>query len=490
MKTLILCPVLLFVCIPSISSSGNLTVKESLFIRGGQYCGATGRWYSCGDALCREVSHCPSNPGLVSCACPVDFASCPSEEDMMQTTADVRWLVWGCPKCDCGCRSKVGDEGPLCVQRRAHALFWGVAVAAASSPPPQCDHQHTEQHREVLRRLPNARKRLCNVTAGQHVQGGWQPKEPSDRPAWPCCSGDYVGTKKGSYLENPCQCGAHLNPFNSEPANVETVLTGRRDFYARSAHHACRCAATLTAAEWVPLQCYLPAWDSRSFCNALGNRTILLVGDSTMHQTATTLQNAAFPFCADQIHYGPSDTLIGIRAGHMNRGKRWLEWVQRVRPDIAIVTAGAHIRPVQAFKGLLKEFLSQYRRARISQKEKGSHFPSTVIWKTQNPAGCGPAILTQADRKGGSWLRKQNSSTDQSMQLAKEYGWDKFELYDKMARSELTNYDIPVLDLDPLYFRVDAHVVGDCLHTCEQAEGPLHLFPVLLARMLHEIDLK
>ena len=34
--------------------------------------------------------------------------------------------------------------------------------------------------------------------------------------------------------------------------------------------------------QWKPSFCDLPAWDANAFCHLLGNRTVLLVGDSTM----------------------------------------------------------------------------------------------------------------------------------------------------------------------------------------------------------------
>ena len=80
-------------------------------------------------------------------------------------------------------------------------------------------------------------------------------------------------------------------------------------------------------------------------CELLGTRRVLLIGDSTMSQTASTLMNVLFPVCATQIFYAPGDTLIAERLGHLNRGKRWNEYVYDFEPDIVVVTAGAHIYP-------------------------------------------------------------------------------------------------------------------------------------------------
>ena len=41
--------------------------------------------------------------------------------------------------------------------------------------------------------------------------------------------------------------------------------------------------------DWVPCFCMLHRWNASFFCELLGNRTILLVGDSTMEQSVSTL---------------------------------------------------------------------------------------------------------------------------------------------------------------------------------------------------------
>jgi hypothetical protein len=42
---------------------------------------------------------------------------------------------------------------------------------------------------------------------------------------------------------------------------------------------------------WEPTSCSLLAWNSSQFCSLLGSRRILIIGDSTMHQTAVELMN-------------------------------------------------------------------------------------------------------------------------------------------------------------------------------------------------------
>ena len=81
-------------------------------------------------------------------------------------------------------------------------------------------------------------------------------------------------------------------------------------------------------------------------CRMLGNRRVLYIGDSTAHEAASTLMNSFRPAgetCQTQITFALSDTLIGGNYGASNRGRRWTTAVDVVRPDIIILSVGAHI---------------------------------------------------------------------------------------------------------------------------------------------------
>ena len=124
---------------------------------------------------------------------------------------------------------------------------------------------------------------------------------------------------------------------------------------------------------WTPNECTLPPWNAASFCRALDGRRILFVGDSTMHQTASTLRalvweavrqeesgnasasttassqaKAQLVQCMDHIDFALSDTLVRHNFGVMNRGEYWLEPVARFKPDIVVVSVGAHLHPRSA----------------------------------------------------------------------------------------------------------------------------------------------
>ena len=78
----------------------------------------------------------------------------------------------------------------------------------------------------------------------------------------------------------------------------EGVYHGRAEFFAHTGGNACICPVkhilAMNSYKWVPHACSLREFEPRDFCMRLGNRTVLLVGDSTMEQAASTLMNAAF----------------------------------------------------------------------------------------------------------------------------------------------------------------------------------------------------
>jgi len=63
---------------------------------------------------------------------------------------------------------------------------------------------------------------------------------------------------------------------------------------------------------WVPDHCILEKFSGQQFCNLLGKRRILLIGDSLMHQLSSALINILKMLdapCLKQISYGKSSHL-------------------------------------------------------------------------------------------------------------------------------------------------------------------------------------
>lgn len=111
----------------------------------------------------------------------------------------------------------------------------------------------------------------------------------------------------------------------------------------------------------------------------------------------------------------------------------------------------------------------------------------TVVWKTQQPAGCTDEIFHPEDP-----IRAAREFNFNKTDRSKEYGFDTFYPRDVYAMKRFQASGVPILDLRMLYSRSDAHRSSrdrhgrDCLHMIYP--GPLEVLAPLLQRLLREID--
>ena len=178
-----------------------------------------------------------------------------------------------------------------------------------------------------------------------------------------------------------------------------------------------RCLGYMERFEFKSEGCVLPKWDARAFCEALGSRRILFIGDSTMQQHAASVAHAvrwgsAQGFtqgdgasCAARLLAGVSDTLLGRpRFGANNRGHAWdaivrASGLQTAGPhaDIIVLAAGAHIYGEANFSFVLEQVASARERL----------LPHVhLIWQTGPSAGCGPKPLAAAPN-ASFWARQR-----------------------------------------------------------------------------------
>ena len=213
-------------------------------------------------------------------------------------------------------------------------------------------------------------------------------------------------------------------------------------------------------------------------CRLLGNRTVLVLGDSTMAQASSALHNAFLPGgCQQNIINVLSDTLVKRSLGHMNRGPHWTTAVDRVGPDIVIYSFGAHITGEHLFKEVFNETLAE-----MSRMEAETNSSIRFVYKTQSPGGCSRTISSERpDRAAASYPPE-----------ALKYQHAMFHGRDLYAIGQLKSRGRLFLDMRMLYSRGDAHPGSaawpksgwktDCLHFC--SPGPLDVIADLFYDLL------
>ena len=158
-----------------------------------------------------------------------------------------------------------------------------------------------------------------------------------------------------------------------------------------------------------------------------------------------------------------------------------------VRPrDVLVLSAGAHIYGAANFTRVLDEVVHDYQQLPAPRPH--------LVWKTQHPAGCGKVPLTSLPSATPSYWTQQDKAGVGG--FGGSHNWPSFEARDAQAKRAWERVGhARILDIGPLYYRVDAHVSSpgnlglstfhkrDCLHSC--VPGPLStLVPQLLLHLL------
>ena len=373
---------------------------------------------------------------------------------------------------------------------------------------------------------------LCR--AGAHLDGAWQRIADGTPKAWKCSVGWLANHTKpsdwriynrhqGPLLARSCECDAAHGSARRHSADDYTWETRR----GRGS-------------------CVFPRWDGNRFCAALGSRVILLVGDSTMFQFASTLQallrasgDGGGSSCAAQIDYALSDTLLGGCLGYFGRGGQWGALVSSSKrwPSIVILAAHAHVyRPpvgkcspypptqhtreeqLAAFEAVLHNVFQSAASLR-HLASAGGRPPPAFVWRTAIPghAECnrsamsgGPAAVGRAtlrtrtspvvERAGGhgSCDGDDDTSTTSTAVTTGPFNWASFPSMDRLAACAIaangSRVGLSLLDTSMLYARPDAHPSShvptlapqdhaqDCLHFC--TPGPLDETARVLQLML------
>jgi len=284
----------------------------------------------------------------------------------------------------------------------------------------------------------------------------------------PELDGEWVFDENKTFL-NPvcCESDDRLYRFNKGNCSKERPsndFSGRHDFLSPMRGRACRCSNFTDRYTWKSNS--LPIWNPHDFCRRLNNRTILLVGDSTVSQASTHLMNSVFTAgCQVHMSFMHSDTLIHEQMGALNRGAYWTDAIARKNPDIVVFSSGPHIYGDANYSRVYNSILSDIK---ILQRIKNI----TFVWKTNQPGGCTREISKSHPFKAAHEIPEPM------------FNHDEFFERDSITIQLMQENSIPFIDVRMLYSRSDSHpnTNDDCLHVC--SPGPLDIFPILMYRML------
>ncbi len=186
---------------------------------------------------------------------------------------------------------------------------------------------------------------LCK--GDQYVKGQWVlDSKPREKSFFCCSNGDMGGG-------NPSCSGTHENygrkHFSYEDLVVAPGSACICDLMAETRDSV----SERESYDWVPESCrWEKTFTGSQFCKVLGKRRLLMIGDSLVHQLASTLVNILKTRdapCLDQISFGVSNHLK-YEANHPPHVTRF-DGNQNIRhffsqnsgADICLINAGAHL---------------------------------------------------------------------------------------------------------------------------------------------------
>jgi len=315
----------------------------------------------------------------------------------------------------------------------------------------------------------------------EHNKGRWVKYENVSalKKSFHCCQ--YEGL---DYRHDLVACN---NPLWHESLSFydKYLVTGFNDYPTYAGEHSCHCDAnegryTVNPREtyyWRPDNCDLLPWNVTRFCEILGTRHVLLVGDSTMAQTYATLTNmvqAGNGSCNSQLMFGRSNYVVfGLKGGHNLH-----EWAQVSRlPDIIIINVSAHLHDL----GDMWDIQRRLKQSLETLRNMYSAVNRTVdlYWKTSNPAHLNCTYLHEP-------FAPEILNANQIDQSKDKYGWRMFQDFDEMAINASSTFNYSIIDVSPLRLRPDGHNSvywhDDCLHYC--IPGPLDIFSTVFLHTL------
>lgn len=257
--------------------------------------------------------------------------------------------------------------------------------------------------------------------------------------------------------------------------------------------------------QWSPSTCTLLEWDAAQFCEILGDRKILFLGDSSNGHSAITLVNMindADEICSENIQF-ISMPLLGLSI----LSPTDITDLKKEFPEFIIASAGHHFHEdtgKEDFNNAFDKFISTLvdLHSQSTHTKGAKKHPFHFMWKSINPPHIHCNKYPEPTTERVPFLHSMDPQCK----------WDWFDTYDEHARNATVADSISgsstafttasttatvgaasgprmsYIDMSPLLYRPDAHPKDDCLHYC--APGPLDIFPRLLLQRLYNLESK
>lgn len=266
---------------------------------------------------------------------------------------------------------------------------------------------------------------ICELR--EFARGKWSYDPTITKKSHVCCGWDTTDWKD---VEIQQECGPYDIP------NKDKFQYGRLDYNVQCGGHACVCdeiqkqrhvVSEREKWRWRPESgCKIMQWNATQFCELLGDKRILMIGDSTMMQSAATVMNMLL---ADRPagKCGPQLMIYHFNKPDENP-QLMMAYFQSFAPDIAIFNFGAHfhndgifMRDMKIFVDFLLPFLQTLPK------------PVQLIWKTINS----PHFACDQYKMATEEFPKEPHFQDY-------YQWELFPIYDNFSLSFFPRYGFEV----------------------------------------------
>ena len=110
------------------------------------------------------------------------------------------------------------------------------------------------------------------------------PDPPDPNSVEECCNQTAVNRRQHGFPSTWVLAARKCQSWT--PRQMEYILNTHSLGSGRGWHSLFCCYSPPQPAQWIPSMCSLHKWNATDFCQLLGSRRIMMIGDSHMQQTA------------------------------------------------------------------------------------------------------------------------------------------------------------------------------------------------------------